>query len=65
MSSPACFGCGGSVPDGLAICGQYLCPMCEARLVQSNVAQTDYQQWIDNCRSFWEKIKIDLRSIPE
>ncbi|TCL55144.1 inhibitor of sigma-G Gin protein [Hydrogenispora ethanolica] len=65
MSSPACFGCGETLPGGIEICGQYLCEDCEARLVRSKAGQNDYQQWIDSCRSFWEKIKIDLKNTVE
>lgn len=60
MSSPECFGCGGFRPGGLAIGGQYLCRECEEQLVRSKAGLIDYQHWIDRCRTFWERIKIDL-----
>lgn len=60
MAVPVCFGCGGSAPNGLKIYGQYLCPDCEAKIIDSQVEKLDYQHWIDSCRIFWEKIKINL-----
>ena len=61
MASPDCFGCGGSAPDGLEICGQYLCGVCEAKLIHCRAEKLEYQHWIDKCRDFWDKIKIDLK----
>ncbi len=55
-----CFGCGSSIPDGLNIYGQYLCPDCEGKLIHTNINELDYQHWISVCRKFWETIKIDL-----
>jgi DNA-directed RNA polymerase subunit RPC12/RpoP len=61
MTTLVCFGCGNSVPDGLNIWGQYLCPDCEMRILHSNVAESDYQHWIEVLRKFWESTRIDLR----
>lgn len=60
MAASGCLGCGEAVPGGMEICGQYLCPECEARLVRSKVEEIDYQHWIDSWRGFWEKMEIDL-----
>ncbi len=63
MTSPACFGCGQLAPEGLAICGQYLCNDCESKLTASKTADLEYQRWIDCCRMFWERMKIDLADV--
>lgn len=60
MTVPVCFGCGGSSANGLNICGQYLCPDCEAKLIRSTTGKLDYQHWIDCCRKFWEELHINL-----
>ena len=61
MTTVVCFGCGNSVPEGLNIWGQYLCPDCEAQMLNSDVTREDYQHWIDVCRKFWENTRIDIK----
>ena len=65
MTTAVCFGCGSSVPNGLNIWGQYLCPNCETEILKSNVDKIDYQHWVDVCRKFWEATRIDLKNDPE
>lgn len=61
MTTPECFGCGDSIPGGMRILGQYLCPDCETKLLRAKVGKLDYQNWIDNCKRFWEKTGINLK----
>jgi hypothetical protein len=61
MTTPECFGCGESIPGGMQILEQYLCPTCEAKIVQVEADKQDYQNWIDNCKRFWEKTGINLK----
>lgn len=63
MTTPECFGCGLSVPGGMSILGQYLCPSCETALLQAKADQLEYQNWIDNCKRFWEKTGLNLKEI--
>ncbi len=65
MTTPECFGCGGSYPGGMLILGQYLCPACEAKIIKAKLGKLDYQVWIDNCRRFWEKSGIDIKDLDE
>ncbi len=63
MTTPECFGCGVSVPGGMYILGQYLCPSCEAALLRAKAGQLEYQDWIDNWKRFWEKTGIDVKEL--
>jgi len=65
MTTVVCFGCGNLVSEALNIWGQYLCPDCEAQMLNSDVNQDDYQHWIDVCRKFWENTRIDLVENPK
>lgn len=71
MPTRSCFGCGAGevgedgIPEGLEICGQYLCPTCEAHIVRTQVGNEDYDLWIDRCRQFWRGMGIDLRRPAE
>ncbi len=63
MTTPECFSCGMSVPGGMSILGQYLCPSCEAALLRAKADQLEYQDWIDNWRRFWEKTGITVKGM--
>lgn len=65
MDNPECFSCGASTPGGLKILGQYLCKDCESKLVHCQTGKIDYQHWIDSCRRFWEKSKVNLTEFEE
>lgn len=65
MTTLVCFGCGRIEPDGLNICGQYLCPDCETKILRSDVAQNDYQHWIGVFKKFWASTQIDLTMDPD
>jgi hypothetical protein len=65
MTIPECFGCGTSVPGGMLILGQYLCPSCEAALLRAEVGKMEYQDWIDNCKRFWEKTGIQGKEFED
>ncbi|HBE77472.1 MAG TPA: hypothetical protein DDW65_06760 [Firmicutes bacterium] len=65
MTTPECFGCGDSIPGGLEILGQYLCPNCEAELIRTKVGKLDYQNWIDHWKRFWEQTGIDLKDLND
>jgi hypothetical protein len=65
MTTPECFGCGASVPGSMSILGQYLCPKCEAELLKVKVGKLEYQNWVDNCKRFWEKTGINLRDFED
>jgi hypothetical protein len=65
MTTPECFGCGAPIPGGMAILGQYLCPSCEAELLQVQVGKLEYQNWIANCKRFWEKTGINLKEFED
>ena len=60
MATPECFGCGESILGGLLIQGQYLCPTCETKLIQTNVSQLEYLQCIALCKNFWNRLHMDL-----
>lgn len=62
MSAPECFGCGTKSPNGLEICGQYLCPHCEQNLVASKASHSEYQHWIERCRQFWQQLELKSNS---
>ncbi|HEX3046704.1 MAG TPA: sigma factor G inhibitor Gin [Bacillota bacterium] len=57
MTSLTCFGCGATIAEGLKICGQYLCPTCESKIVESKAGKSDYEFWIERCRRFWDNLK--------
>ncbi len=63
MTTPECFGCGMSVPGGMSILGQYLCPSCETALLRAKADQLEYQDWIDNWKFFWEKTGIKVKEM--
>ncbi|HBF39810.1 MAG TPA: hypothetical protein DDW50_21170 [Firmicutes bacterium] len=65
MTTPECFGCGASVPGGMLILGQYLCPSCEEALLKAEVGKLEYQNWIDKCKRFWEKTKIQVKDLKD
>jgi hypothetical protein len=65
MTTPECFGCGASVPGGIPILGQYLCPNCEAEIVSVKAGKLEYQNWIDSCKRFWEKTGINLKDVED
>ncbi|MGE5582955.1 MAG: sigma factor G inhibitor Gin [Bacillota bacterium] len=60
MTTPQCFGCGESIPGGIQILGQYLCPACEAKVVRTKAGKLDYQIWIAGFRRFWEETGINV-----
>ena len=61
MTTPECFGCGAPVPGGMFILGQYLCPSCEAALLQTEAGNIEYPNWIDSWKRFWEKTGIQFK----
>lgn len=65
MDGPECFGCGGATPGGLSICGRYLCPTCEDRIMKSKAEKNDYDYWVGRFREFWERLSADLSKEPE
>lgn len=65
MATPECFGCGELVPGGMEILGQYLCPVCEAKLVGVKTENQDYQNWVDNCKRFWKKTGIKFKDAKD
>ena len=62
MDIPECFACGEATTVGLGICGQILCPDCEARLTHTKVEQLEYQHWVESCRRFWKQLQVDLEA---
>jgi hypothetical protein len=63
MTTLKCLGCGEPAPGGMQICGQYLCPGCEEKMVCSEAGKKDYQHWMDSCRRFWENLQINLTDL--